>query len=147
MDYQIVPLTREMLPDLVALEQSCFSHPWTETMFRNDLENPVALYRVVLFEGAPVAYMGLWQVADEGQITNVAVSPGHRRHGLAKRLIGEMVVLSKGAGLSLLTLEVRESNTPAIKLYESLGFQKVGLRKNYYEGKENALLYTLFLEN
>ncbi len=147
MNYELKPLTLAELPDLVALEESCFGHPWSETMFRKDLENPVAVYYAVMYEGKPVAYMGLWLVADEGQITNVAVSPLHRRKGLAKRLICRMIALAKERKLSCLTLEVRESNTPAISLYESLGFSKVGLRKNYYEGKENALLYTLFLEN
>ena len=143
--YQLAELTAEMLPELVRLEQMCFHVPWTKAMFAGELENPAARYRVVMFEEKPVAYMGMWLVADEGQITNVAVSPEHRRKGLAKCLIHEFKHIAYRAELSLLTLEVRAGNESAICLYQSLGFQQVGRRKNYYEGKEDALLMSLFL--
>ena len=146
MTYEMVPLTEAMLPELVSLEKSCFSVPWTQAMFAGELTNPVAVYRVILFDSVPVAYMGMWCVADEGQITNVAVSPEHRRKGLAKRLIDEMITIAQARDLSVLTLEVRESNLAAIFLYESFGFRQVGRRKLYYEGKEDALLMTLFLK-
>lgn len=146
MCYELVMLTKEMLPALAELERECFHVPWTEGMFAAELENSAAVYRVILYGGEPVAYMGMWQVADEGHITNVAVSPVHRRKGLAKQLIREFIRLAEMAGLALLTLEVRESNRSAISLYESLGFAQVGRRRHYYEGKEDALLMTLFLK-
>ena len=142
----MAPLTEVMLPDLVCLEQSCFSVPWTQAMFAGELANPVTIYRVILHAGVPVAYMGMWCVADEGQITNVAVSSEHRRKGLAKQLINEMITTAQERNLSVLTLEVRAGNLAAICLYESFGFQQVGRRKLYYEGKEDALLMTLFLK-
>ncbi len=143
MKYQTATLTKEMLPDLVALEKSCFSVPWTENMFAGELANSAAVYRVILYEDKPVAYMGMWLVADEGQITNVAVHPDHRRCGLAKQLIKMFIDIAKREELAYLTLEVRASNQPAINLYQSFGFYQVGLRRNYYEGKEDALLMTL----
>lgn len=145
MCYELLPVTKDLLPALVSLEQSCFSDPWTEAMFSGELESPYTIYKALLLAGAPVAYMGLWCVADEGQITNIAVSPEHRRQGLATRLLEHFIILARQRGLSLLTLEVRESNTGAIGLYEKLGFQPVGRRPKYYGGKEDALLYTLFL--
>ncbi|MBR7163867.1 MAG: ribosomal protein S18-alanine N-acetyltransferase [Clostridia bacterium] len=143
MKYQMAILTKDMLSDLAKLEKMCFSVPWTETMFLGELLNPAAVYRVILYEGKPVAYMGMWLVADEGQITNVAVHPDHRRQGLAKELIHAFIDIAKHEELALLTLEVRAGNQPAISLYESLGFYQVGLRRNYYEGKEDALLMNL----
>lgn len=143
MDYKMVSLTKEMLSDLAELEKLCFSVPWSENMFAGELENSAAVYRVFLYEDKPVAYMGMWLVADEGQITNVAVHPDHRRRGLAKELIGTLINIAKGEELGILTLEVRASNQSAINLYKSFGFYQVGLRKNYYEGKEDALLMTL----
>ncbi len=145
MSYEMVPLKKEMLPALVSLEKDCFSVPWTEAMFAGELENPAAVYRVIFEGDSMVAYMGMWLVADEGQITNVAVSPMHRRKGLASRLIQAFVDLGREASLSCLTLEVRAGNSGAISLYERFGFQQVGRRKNYYEGREDALLMTLFL--
>ena len=145
MTYQIASLKKEMLPMLAGLEKQCFTVPWTENMFAGELNNPAAVYRVILFEEKPVAYMGMWLVADEGQITNVAVHPDHRRQGLAKQLIKTFIDIARLEHLSLLTLEVRAGNQPAINLYQSFGFRRVGLRRNYYEGKEDAVLMTLFL--
>lgn len=147
MEYQIKELSRAMLPDLLELERTCFAIPWTEGMFLGELENEAAVYRVVLSEGRPVAYMGMWCVADEGQITNIAVHPAHRRKSLAVNLIETFIALAEEKSLKLLTLEVREHNLPAVSLYRKMGFRQVGRRKNYYEGKEDALLMTLFLEN
>lgn len=146
MCYQMVPLTREMLPDLLALEQACFTAPWTEGMFLGELDNPAAVYRIIRYEGESVAYMGMWCVADEGQITNIAVSPVHRRRGLATRLMTYFIELARARSLQLLTLEVRADNQAAIVLYQKMGFQTVGRRRGYYENGEDALLMTLFLE-
>ena len=87
MSYQIVPLTENWLSDLLELEKQCFLAPWTKAMFHGELANDAAVYRLVLCEDKPVAYMGMWCVADEGQITNIAVSPAHRRRGLAEGLL------------------------------------------------------------
>ena len=143
MDYQMVSLTKEMLSDLCELEKLCFSVPWSEKMFLGELSNSAAIYRVIIYDDKPVAYMGMWLVADEGQITNVAVHPEHRRKGLAKQLIEAFIELAKREELSFLTLEVRAGNQSAISLYQSFDFYQVGLRRNYYEGKEDALLMNL----
>ncbi|MBE7048052.1 MAG: ribosomal-protein-alanine N-acetyltransferase [Ruminococcaceae bacterium] len=145
MCYQTEPLTKEMLSDLLALEQACFATPWTEGMFLGELNNSATIYRVVTQKGCPVAYMGMWCVADEGQITNVAVHPHHRRRGLAIGLIRLFIEMAKEKGLHLLTLEVRTGNKEAIALYEKMGFIRVGCRRGYYEHGEDALLMTLFL--
>ncbi len=146
MKYEVTELKKDMLPALLRLEQACFEHPWTEAMFKGDLSNPLTVYRAVIKKGVPVAYMGMWCVADEGQITNVAVHPDYRRQGLAKLLIFAMMEEARKKGLTCLTLEVREHNQAAICLYETMGFHQVGRRKGYYEGKEDALLMTLFLK-
>ncbi len=146
MCYELVPLQRELIPALCNLEKLCFAVPWSEAMFSGELENRYATYRLVLFQGEPVAYMGLWQVADEGHITNIAVHPDHRRKGLAQMLLARFRQLAEEKGLCLLTLEVRESNAPAISLYQKCGFVPVGKRPKYYEGKEDALLLSLFLD-
>ncbi len=145
MSYEMTSLTKELLPSLVKLESACFSVPWSEAMFEGELHNPATVYRVICHEGEVIAYMGMWLVADEGQITNVAVSPQYRRRGLARQLIQTFIDIGREASLSCLTLEVRVGNSGAIALYEGFGFQQVGRRKNYYEGKEDALLMTLFL--
>ena len=85
-------------------------------------------------------------VLDEGGITNVAVFPVHRRQGIADALLNELLRRAKGLGLATVTLEVRETNAPAIALYQKTGFVPVGRRKNYYTSPtEDAILMTVTL--
>ena len=94
-----------------------------------------------------LGYVGMMFVLDEGYISNVAVSPEHRRQGIASALIGELLRRAEELRLSFVTLEVRESNAPAIALYERFGFAPVGRRKGYYDApKEDAILMTRFLK-
>ncbi len=145
MKYQMVPLTESLLTGLVRLEESCFEHPWSMAMFQGELNNETTVYRLLLDGETPIAYMGMWYVADEGQITNVAVHPDYRRKGLAESLISFFKNYAREHHLAAMTLEVRRGNVAARNLYEKMGFETVGLRKNYYEGKEDAVLMTLFL--
>jgi ribosomal-protein-alanine N-acetyltransferase len=86
-------------------------------------------------------------VLDEGYITNVAVSPLHRRKGIAAKLLAELRAQAEEKELSFITLEVRASNVPAIALYEGAGYVPVGTRRNFYSApKEDALLMTCFLK-
>ena len=83
---------------------------------------------------------------DEGYITNVAVSPDFRRQGIARALIEALLAKARENGLAFVTLEVRESNAPAIALYTGAGFEPVGKRKNFYSNPtENAVLMTISL--
>ena len=88
-----------------------------------------------------VGYCGVWLSFDEGEIMNVAVREEFRRRGCAGRLLEELLSRAKERGASRFILEVRERNLPAIRLYESLGFERAGIRKNFYsDPKENALI-------
>ncbi len=146
MCYNITELTESMLPALLELEQACFSSPWSRNMFLGELKNPNAYYKVIVKDMLPIAYMGMWVVADEGQITNIAVHPDVRKKGLASWLLEEFIGFAKQKELAFLTLEVRRSNEAAKSLYKKFGFVEVGMRPNYYEQKEDALLFTLFLK-
>lgn len=143
MNYALTPMTRAHLPALEALEQECFSLPWSRNMLAEELINDAASYIVAEAEdGTVLGYAGLHVVLDEGYITNIAVSPHWRRQGIAARLLDAFVRFGQ-AHLAFLTLEVRASNTAAIGLYESFGFTRAGLRRGYYDApKEDALLMT-----
>ncbi len=130
---------------LYRLEVASFEKPWSMTMFSGEFQNEAAHYYGVECDGCLVAYLGVWFVCDEGQITNIAVHPSWRRKGLAGRLLKHLCRLAPQQGLTFLTLEVREHNSAAIRLYQKNGFQLVGRRKGYYENKEDALLMTLAL--
>lgn len=143
MYYEIVPMDRSHIPQVLQLEQTCFSVPWTETMLTDALFDPQASFIVAEDdEGNVVGYAGLHAVLDEGYIDNVAVEPDARRHGVASALL-DVFCRFGAANLSFLTLEVRASNTAAIGLYEKYGFQQVGLRPGYYQKpREDAVIMT-----
>ena len=143
---QITDMTNMHLPDILKVEQESFSHPWTENMFREELSGKFSVYRVAVEQGKAVAYMGMWILADEGHITNVAVGKNYRRQGIGGALLDDFIALAVEKKLCLMTLEVREHNESAIALYSQKGFVPVGRRKKYYENTEDAILMTKFLD-
>ena len=139
----IINVTEDMLPQIEALEQVCFSVPWTREQLRSQLGER-QIFLAAVEEEQVAGYVGLMYVLDEGYISNVAVSPDCRRRGIARRLLAELERRCRALELAFMTLEVRASNTPAIALYESRGFRSVGRRKNYYKNPaEDAILMTL----
>ena len=138
----ITEMQEKHLPALAELEKQCFHAPWSEKMLREELGGGIFL--VAEQDGEVQGYVGCQTVLDEGYITNVAVSPDFRRRGAARRLIAELIARAKEKGLAFVTLEVRESNAPAIALYTGAGFASVGKRKNFYSNPtENAVLMTI----
>lgn len=135
-------MTAEDVGQVMEIERASFSKPWTENMFLRDLAQEIAVYRVAVEEGRPVGYMGMYHVADEGHITNIAVLPAWRGRGVASALLRSFVELAQSRELAFLTLEVRAGNRGAIRLYEKFGFRQVGVRPRYYEYTEDALLMT-----
>lgn len=123
------------------MEQQCFSDPWTWEMLREDaIENDISTYILAEEEGTLLGYIGIWSVSGECQINNVAVNPERRREGIGGLLLGTVLRTTEALGVTYWVLEVRESNTPAIELYRSYGFEVVGKRPKYYDDGEAALL-------
>jgi len=141
---QIVEMKIHHIDDILKVENECFSSPWTEKMFMEELSGKFSRYYVAMIDEKAVAYMGMWFLSGEGHITNIAVGKDYRRKGVAKALLSHFIALAKEENLEFMTLEVRASNTPAISLYESFGFSYAGVRKNYYDNKEDALVLTKF---
>lgn len=149
MAYTVCDVTTAHIPQIEALEQQCFSMPWTAEQLQSQMKDSRHEFiAAVSPEGSVLGYVGMMYVLDEGYISNVAVSPEHRRQGIADSLIDRLCAICETLRLSFVTLEVRAGNLPAIALYEKHGFHRVGLRKNYYERpKEDALLMTKFFES
>ena len=140
------PLLRPMktsdLASVMEIDSLCIPRPWSEVIWREELESPFGLY-LVLEEGPDIfGQIGVRHVADELHITTLAVHPERRRRGHARTLIGAALAAFPEA--RRVHLEVRPSNTAARALYEALGFATTGLRRRYY-GDEDALLMTLDL--
>jgi len=134
-----------------AIEKLSFPSPWSRWTFLTELGNPLS-HTLVAGPSSPQpwkpwGYIIFWLIAEEMHILNLAVHPHHRRRGIARRLLTEALNLARTLGAQEAWLEVRPSNTPALALYESFGFEEVGRRPQYYsDTQEDALLLTLFWE-
>ena len=128
--------------DVLRVEALCFSTTWPRNAFHNELtDNKLAHYFVGRFEDEIIAYGGLWVILEDAHITTVAVDPAHqgRKHG--ERILIHLLDEAIDRGASWITLEVRESNTVAQKLYKKYGFAIVNTRRGYYsDNDENALV-------
>lgn len=128
------------------LEKRAFTMPWSVEAFKSALMSQPQRFVIAEENGEVVGYAGMMFVVDEGQLLNIAVEPDYRRRGIARSLINELIAYGTEHGATLYTLEVREHNTPARKLYASMGFREVGVRKDYYgEPVEDAILMDLDL--
>lgn len=139
MAFEILPMTAEDIMQVAALEQACFSDPWPQSVLAQELENGLSLWLVAKQGGEVLGYVGSQSVLDEADMMNLAVRETARRQGIAKALVCALCRKLSEKGVQSLTLEVRDSNEPAIRLYEALGFTQVGKRPNYYfHPKEDA---------
>ncbi len=135
--------TPQDLQDVYQLEQECFAIPWSMQSLETDLtqNRQVATYLVAEKNDRIVGYVGMWQVLDEAQITNLAVSGEYRKRGIGRCLIRELCRIAKNKGIVKLTLEVRPSNIPARSVYTGEGFVEISKRKAYYQDNgEDAII-------
>lgn len=135
-------MTRADAEAVHAIELATFPQPWSLQSFIDEMErNACARYIVAEENGMLLGYAGAWLIMDEGHITNVAVTPSRRGEGIGKGLMRALMQYAANMGVQYMTLEVRRSNLTAQKLYHSLGFIDLGVRKRYYEDNgEDALL-------
>ena len=147
MYFEIADVRLEHIDEIELLEKQCFSVPWSRQALISQLPDDMHFFIAAFNDsGRVLGYVGMMYVLDEGYISNVAVSPECRRLGIADKLIESLIKRASEKNLSFVTLEVRESNLPAIELYRKFGFSDVGMRRNYYNRPtENAILMTKFL--
>ncbi len=145
----------EDLDEVMRIEDSSFSSPWSRGMFLSELkDNPFAnLLTARLIQPEDLSaqksllgYCCFWVVFGEVHIMNLAVHPDWRRKGIATRLVEETILISRKNAVQKIHLEVRRSNDPARNLYEKFGFGLIAIRPNYYsQPREDALLMALDL--
>lgn len=115
------------------IEQEAFTIPWSKEEFAKMLERSYSLALVAELDGRVVGFCVLTNICNEGNIDNVAVDESCRGLGIATALVAETITRGEAVGVLDFTLEVRVSNTPAIRVYEKLGFVSEGIRPNFYE--------------
>lgn len=137
-----VRVERAHLAAIAQLEREAFVHPWSEEALA--LLCTDAAFAYVILEGErALSYGGMMCVAGEGQITNIATAPDHRGQGLGAKVMAALLEKAREMGLSPVSLEVRESNAPAIALYEKFGFTVAGKRPRFYTNPVETALVML----
>ena len=140
---KIIDMNEKHIPELAQLEKICFSQPWSENSLSEELDNRTAHFLVAESDEKIAGYIGIFVVCESCYVSNVAVFPEYRRQGVAKQLIERACVVAEENGAESISLEVRPSNAAAVSLYGSVGFEEVGLRKNFYRAPvEDALIMT-----
>ncbi len=140
----------EDIDDVLMIDQQSFPNPWSrETFYQEIMFNDHALYLLMICNDKIIGYSGMWIIADEAHITNIAVLPAYRGQKLGEALLKKTIEVAKSYEAAVMTLEVRVSNEIAQNLYEKFGFQIGGLRKRYYtDNNEDAyVMWVRFDEN
>ena len=131
------------IPEVANIEARVFSMPWSEQGFADALKQDTIFVTAKRKERV-LGYCGMYCSFEEGEITNVAVLPEAQNQGIGKKIISGLLRAALEKNISRIVLEVRVSNTPAIRLYEGFGFQKAGIRKGFYEKpREDAAIMIL----
>jgi ribosomal-protein-alanine N-acetyltransferase len=123
------------LPEVLAIENSSFFNPWRETTFRGEILNQSISFPLVIVHSLQrkvIGYIIFWKVFEDVQINNIAVHPEFRRLGIGRVVLEYVIDQVRRDGAKFITLEVRPSNTAALRLYKKLGFKPISIRKGYY---------------
>ena len=136
---------RTLLPEdaegVAAVERESFPTPWSREDFWREASNDFACYIVALEDAEIIGFGGCWISFEEAQVTNIALTSAQRGRGFGKDLMTRLMCAAAARGAERMTLEVRPSNTPALRLYEGLGFAAIGVRKKYnQDNDEDAIL-------
>ena len=144
MNFTIEKMNTDHIPRIAILEKECFSQPWSENALADELKNENSHFLVAVCDEV-MGYIGVQEICGEAYITNVAVFDNCRNLGIGRALLKAACNGAENRNCEFITLEVRESNLPAIALYESEGFEKAGIRKNFYSSPtENGVIYTKY---
>lgn len=144
MNFTIEKMNMAHIPRIAILEKECFSQPWSENALADELKNENSHFLVAVSDEV-MGYIGVQEICGEAYITNVAVFGNCRNLGIGRALLKAACSGAESRKCEFITLEVRESNLPAIALYESEGFEKAGIRKNFYSSPtENGVIYTKY---
>ena len=141
-EVQIRPMMEIDLPDVALIEQQSYAFPWSENIFRDCLRVGYTC-RALDLEGQIIGYGVMSLGAGEAHVLNVCVAGQFRNLGFGRRLLEHLMERAAAMGVAEAFLEVRPSNLAAIRLYQRLGFEQIGIRRGYYQapdGREDAIV-------
>lgn len=143
-NFQVREMEIHDLLNVGKVEAATYANPWPQDIFFRELvENTHAHYFVAMLDDEVIGYGGMWLVVDDVQITNIAIHPSYRGHKYGEKLFQKMVDYGLQHGMKRLSLEVRESNVAAQRMYEKFGLVRAGIRKNYYtdDGEDAVVMW------
>ncbi|MDD4986189.1 MAG: ribosomal protein S18-alanine N-acetyltransferase [Dehalococcoidales bacterium] len=153
LSYYIRRMCHDDIDQVTEIDREAFPTMWPPANYERELKVSLAHYITACGDGAAtektkeqkiVGFAGLWMIADEAHITNIAVRHSYQRQGIGEHLLIAMINLAIEQNAHILTLEVRASNTAAQKLYHKYGFTQIDIRRSYYtDNREDALIMTI----
>lgn len=131
------------IPAIAMLEKLCFHTPWPEEFIHNDLVLSQNDYLILEKDSRPAGYAGMWIISGEANLNNICIHPDFRGNGYGRELLCALMQVALDRGVNAMTLEVRVGNSPAIALYEKMGFRIEGIRKKYYQdnGEDACIMW------
>ena len=142
------PLLAQRLDDVLPIEQFAYPHPWSRSNFLDSIKSGYQAQLLVAGEEL-LGYFVAMKGVDEVHLLNLTVAPAYQRQGWARVMLDALAIWTRGQHAQWLWLEVRQSNARAIAIYETHGFRRVGVRKNYYPAadrqREDAVVMSLRL--
>ena len=138
MSVKVVKAALEHAEYIIRLNRTCLFQNWSDESIKKDIERHD--YYVAMEDGKAKGYACVWTMPPEAELEDICVSPDARRRGLGQMIMDYIISESKKNGVDMICLEVRKSNLGAISLYEKNGFVRGGVRKGYYDNREDALI-------
>ena len=126
--------------------QTEFDNFWTPGVLKSELENENSKYIVAKENDEIIGFAGIIVTPIDVEITNIVTKKSKRKKGIGKELLEKIIEIAKQTEMEKISLEVNEENKVAIHLYENNGLEKIGIRKKYYNGKNNAIIMTKVLK-
>lgn len=140
---KIFNMTLEDLNSISNNLLSDFDDFWTISILKSELSNPNSKHIIAKLNNEILGFGGIWKAVDDIHITNIVVRKDKRNNGIGSILLDKLIKLCEAENTTSITLEVANTNIPAIKLYEKFGFKEVGIRKKYYNNSVDAIIMTM----
>lgn len=140
-DWKLQPLQRSQLPAVLAIERRAYQYPWSEEIFLDCLRAGYKAWAMLDASDTLLGYAFMSMAVGEGHVLNLCIDPDRQGEGLGRALMRHLLEHASAERLTIVLLEVRKSNNAALRLYQSLGFTRIGIRRGYYpaeSGREDA---------
>ena len=144
-DIEIAQMTINDFESIKDILISDFDDFWNLDIMKEELQSENSHYFVARIDNKIVGFAGIKVILDEADVMNIVTRKDSRKHGVGSSLLNAIIIYATNSGIEKLTLEVNEQNTTAIHLYEKFGFNKIALRKNYYNNIDTAIIMQLML--